>query len=182
MPPWPLWRMLSPISSAVICSRMRGILEFAAIDGAQPGNLGGQLADELRGSGIIAADDDITLDRTVAVQHLGRAVMKRSTTVTPLGTSSAVCCAAEPCHTPSVRWARPPTPEAKGTVASIRTLPDLNAGFQLLQQSGLTFEGYGQRQQISAAQATEFSSPVIFACRHSLFDLRRCFPGSLSAP
>src|SRR5467141_1763267 len=55
-----------------------GILEFAAIDGAQPGNLGGQLADELRGSGIIAADDDITLDRTVAVQHLGRAVMKRS--------------------------------------------------------------------------------------------------------
>ena len=50
-------------------------------------------------------------------------VCSAETTRTPSGTISGACCAAEPCHTPSMRVALPLTAAASGTVASISSWP-----------------------------------------------------------
>ena len=44
-------------------------------------------------------------------------------TRTPSGRSSAACCAADPCQTPSIREARPDTAAASGTVVSTTSCP-----------------------------------------------------------
>src|SRR5215468_3535876 len=53
-----------------------GVFQFAAIDRAYARNLGGEIAYRLRGARIIAADDHVALDRAVAVQNVGRTVLK----------------------------------------------------------------------------------------------------------
>src|SRR5271170_7658658 len=83
-----------------------------------------------------------------------------ATTETPFGTSSAVCCAAEPCQTPRVRLARPPTLAASGTVASIRTLPERIAGFNCFNSAACPSNGTVSTSRSLAAQAAEFSIPV----------------------
>ena len=55
-----------------------GILEFAAIERAHSRNLCRQLANRLGRTLVITANDDVTFDRTVAVHHIGRAILKRS--------------------------------------------------------------------------------------------------------
>src|ERR1017187_5372686 len=82
-----------------------------------------------------------------------------ATTLTPFGTSSAACCAAEPCQTPSVREARPPTPAARATVASIRMLPARIAGFSCLSSVACPSKGTVSTRRSAAAQAALFSRP-----------------------
>ena len=56
-------------------------------------------------------------------------------TVTPSGTISCACCAAEPCQTPSERVALPLTAAASGTVQSTRICPGRSAWRRLLRFS-----------------------------------------------
>src|SRR6201997_51867 len=52
------------------------ILQLSAIDRADAGNLRREFARELCGIGIIAADDDVTIERIVAAQQICRQVVK----------------------------------------------------------------------------------------------------------
>src|SRR4029077_17205326 len=52
------------------------VFKFAAIERADAGNLGGEFACELGGVGIVAAHDDVALERGVSAQQVGRNVME----------------------------------------------------------------------------------------------------------
>src|SRR5580692_1175869 len=45
-----------------------GVFEFAAVDGADAGDFRGEFAGELRCVGIVAADDDVAVERIVSIQ------------------------------------------------------------------------------------------------------------------
>src|SRR5579863_6938486 len=81
----------------------------------------------------------------------------------PFGTSSEVSCAAEPCQTPSVRVARPPTLAASGTVVSITMLPGRIAGLSCLSRAAWPSKGMVSASRSAAPQAAVFSSPETFA-------------------
>ena len=53
-----------------------GVFEWTAIDGADAGNLCCQFAGELRGVGIVAADDDVAVERSVAVEQFSGYVVE----------------------------------------------------------------------------------------------------------
>src|ERR1700758_4564742 len=52
------------------------IFQFSPIDRADAGNLGREFARELCGIGIIAADDDVAIQRIVAAQQIRRKVVE----------------------------------------------------------------------------------------------------------
>ena len=66
------------------------------------------------------------------------------TTVTPSGTISCACSAAEPCGTPSSRVALPDTAAASGTVASTRIWPAAERLLEVGQVLRLGAERHGQ--------------------------------------
>ena len=76
IPEWPLWRMLRPISSAVICSRMRAFSSLPPSMARTPGILRGQSTHDLAGVWIVAAYDHVALDGTVGVQQFRSHVLK----------------------------------------------------------------------------------------------------------
>jgi len=46
-----------------------GVLQFAAVDGADSGNLGSEAACELEGVGVVAADDYIAIEIFVTIEN-----------------------------------------------------------------------------------------------------------------
>src|SRR5580658_4389089 len=53
-----------------------GVLQWTAINGADAGNFSRQFAGELRGIGIVAADDYVAVHGSVSVEHFGGNVVK----------------------------------------------------------------------------------------------------------
>ena len=82
------------------------------------------------------------------------------TTRTPSGAISAACCAAEPCHTPSMRVALPLTAAASGTVASISSLPGASASLRLVSVSEWLRNGTLRTTVSALRAASAFSRPV----------------------
>ena len=76
-------------------------------------------------------------------------VCRAATTVTPSGTISCACWAAEPCQTPSERVALPLTAAASGTVQSTRIWPGCSASRRLLQVLRLGAEGDGEEDDLA---------------------------------
>ena len=76
IPAWPLWRMFMPMSKAVICSTMRAFSSLPPSMRADARNLGRQFAGELRGVGIVAANDHVAVERSVGAEQFGGNVME----------------------------------------------------------------------------------------------------------
>src|ERR1700688_573218 len=94
---------------------------------------------------------------------------KAAATLTPLGTSSAACCADEPCQTPKVREARPPTPAARATVASTKILPARIAGLSCFSSVACPSNGTVSTRRSAPPHAAEFSIPETFAWLPTFF-------------
>jgi hypothetical protein len=121
--------MLSPIISAVTCSVTRDISSAPQSTQRKPGMRSSRTA-----TACLSARSSPQM-RTSCSKGCSRScrcdaatVCNAETTPTPSGTSSAACWAAEPCHTPRVRVAAPPTAAARGTVASMTTWPARRLG------------------------------------------------------
>ena len=78
-------------------------------------------------------------------------------TRTPSGTISWACWAAEPCHTPSTRVARPPTAAASGTVASTTSWCSRSAPLRLVSVSDWLRKGTQSTTTSAFAAASAFS-------------------------
>src|ERR1700716_1579139 len=87
-----------------------------------------------------------------SVSDAALTVCSADTTRTPWGTFSSVCCAAEACHTPSIRVALPLTAAASGTLASITSWPEPSAGERLVSVSDWLRKGT-QRMIVLATRA-----------------------------
>src|SRR5713101_4862106 len=83
--------------------------------------------------------------------------------LTPAGSSSLVCSAAEPCHTPSMRVAAPPIVAARGTVVSITIVPGFHTLFNCLSSATTPEKGTVNTATSHAAAAERLSSPSICA-------------------
>ena len=81
------------------------------------------------------------------------------TTVTPSGTISCACSAAEPCGTPSSRVALPDTAAASGTVASTRICPAVSASLRLVRFSDWARNGTVRNTTGPRVAASAFSAP-----------------------
>ena len=93
-------------------------------------------------------------------------VCSAETTRTPSGTISAACCAAEPCHTPSMRVALPPTAAASGTVASISSLPGASASFDDVDRLGLAAQRDAQHDRRRRRDRLGVLAPAELAVGH----------------
>ena len=90
----------------------------------------------------IAADQDVLVELRLGSPRAGAlTVCSAETTVTPSGTISCACWAAEPCQTPSERVALPLTAAAVGTVQSTRSWPGSSASRRLLRFSDWARKG-----------------------------------------
>ena len=76
IPEWPLCRMFSPISSAVICSRMRAFSSLPPSIARTPGIFAASSRTTSVGVGIVAADDHIAIDRAFGVQQFRPKILK----------------------------------------------------------------------------------------------------------
>ena len=163
MPEWPLCRMLRPISSAVICSRMRAFSSLPPSMARTPGIFAASALPfaRRRGHRCIRSRRSPRLHRRSDTS--AEVLWNAATTETPWGTSSAACCAAEPCHTPRVRVARPPTLAARGTVVSTTMLPGRIAVLTCFSRAQWPSKGMVRTSRSAAAQAATFSSPEIVA-------------------
>ena len=90
------------------------------------------------------------------------------TTVTPSGTISCACSAAEPWGTPSSRVALPETAAASGTVASTRIWPGCSAPLRLVRFSDWARNGHGQEDDLGRASRPRRSP----ARRRAAFETR----------
>ena len=81
------------------------------------------------------------------------------TTVTPSGTISCACSAAEPWGTPSRRVAFPDTAAASGTVASTRICPGWSASLRFVRFSDCARKGTARKTIGPRWAAAGFSSP-----------------------
>src|SRR5712664_364248 len=79
--------------------------------------------------------------------------------LTPAGSSSLVCSAAEPCQTPSTRVAAPPIVAAKGTVVSITIVPGFQTPFNCLSSATTPEKGTVNTATSQAAAAAGLSMP-----------------------
>src|SRR3954451_5052489 len=90
----------------------------------------------------IAAQQHVLFERVREVaSDAALTVCSAETTRTPSGAISRACSAAEPCQTPSVRVALPPTAAASGTVASISSWPGASAWARLCSVSAWLRKG-----------------------------------------
>src|SRR6185503_11838196 len=104
---------------------------------------------------------------TITSQSTGASSFRQSaltlwnaaTTAIPSGTSSAACCAAEPCQTPSGWVGLPPTLAARGTVASTTIWPERNEDFRCFKVSAWASKGIVSTTISAAAQAEALSVP-----------------------
>src|SRR6185369_6781360 len=155
--------ILRPISSAVICSRTRAFSSFPPSMARTPGIFAASV--------LTVMDASASSLQTMTSQSTGASPFSTSadvlwnaaTTDTPAGTSSAVCCAAEPSQRPRVRVARPPTLAARGTVVSTTMLPSGIASLICLSRALWPSNGMVSTTRSAAAQAALFSSPEIVA-------------------
>jgi len=110
-----------------------------------PRNLAGQLGCHLSCILIVAAHEHIT-----STSPSWPATRPPDSAVPPQGHSRRqqllVCSAAEPCHTPSVRVAAPPTVAASGTVVSITIVPGFHTLFNCLSKAAAPEKGTVRRQ------------------------------------
>ena len=137
-----LWRLLTEISSAVSCSRMRAISRSPQSTGRRPGmrrisSATSSLA--LRSSPAISTSSSIAID---GIRERGgadgvEAPTRPSRRAAP---SPPPAAAADPCQTPSVRVARPPIAAASGTVASTSIGLRLERVAQVVEVLGLGAE------------------------------------------
>src|SRR5262249_5565246 len=99
IPLCPLWRMLRPMSKAVICSTMRAFSSLPPSRARTPGILRASARTFWRACG--SSLQTITSQSTGPSRrsHSAERFSNAPTTLTPSGTSSAACCAAEPCQT-----------------------------------------------------------------------------------
>src|SRR5271166_598695 len=86
-------------------------------------------------------------------------VCRAEITRTPSGAISAACCAAEPCHTPSMRVALPLTAAASGTLASISSVPGESARLRSASVSDWLRKGTLRTTVAAAAAAPALSRP-----------------------
>ena len=156
--------MLSPISRAVICSKMRAFSSFPPSMARTPGIFVASNRTALDASGSSLQTRASHSTEPSPFSRSAERFWKAATTEVPLGASSAVSCAAEPCQTPRVREARPPTLEANGTVVSTTMLPARIAGMICLSRDAWPSNGMVSTSRSAAAQAAEFSSPETCAC------------------
>src|SRR6478672_12880373 len=84
-------------------------------------------------------------------------------TVTPSGTISTACGAAEPCHTPSVRVALPLTAAAVGTVQSTRSCPSSRPSRRLLRFSDWALNGTARKTIGPRRAASTLTDPSALA-------------------
>ncbi len=77
MPEWPLWRMLRPISSAVICSRMRAFSSLPPSMARTPGIFAASVLTVVGCGGVVAADDHVAIDGSIAAQNVRGSIVER---------------------------------------------------------------------------------------------------------
>ena len=150
-----LWRTLIEISSAVSDSAMRAISRRPASTQRRPVDA------------VDEADDALLVGsrgrRTRARPRRARAsrspqrggadgVQRADAPARRRGPSPGACWAAEPCHTPSMRVARPPTAAASGTVASTRSWPLAQRALEVGQRLGLVAEGHAEHDDLGPAR------------------------------
>jgi hypothetical protein len=116
------------------------VFQFAAVDGADAGNLGGQIAHDLDGSGIVAANNHIAVDWTIDIEQFGSCVVKGGYDGNALGhkLSSLLRCGALPDAQCAGRRDRQRLRLRNGRIND--DAAGTNRGLELLQQRGVTFE------------------------------------------
>jgi len=77
-PPCPLWRMLSPINSAVICSTMRAVSSLPPSIARMRGIFAASSIATCEAAGSSLQTITFAIDILVAVQHIGRHIVERS--------------------------------------------------------------------------------------------------------
>ena len=152
---------LTEISSAVSDSVDARRLQAPAVDAAQAVDA----LDQLRRLALVRArvaahSTSWSSGCSRSASEAALTVCSAETTRTPSGAISAACCAAEPCHTPSMRVALPPTAAASGTVASISSWPGAQRLLEVGQRLGLAAEGHAEDTIGAAAAASAFSRPL----------------------
>ena len=167
IPAWPLWRMFKPINKAVSDSTRRALSSFPPSMARTPGILPASARAVWPAAG--SSLQTITSQSNSAPRRRSADTLwKAAATATPLGTSSAACSAADPCHRPNMREARPPTLEASGTVQSIRMLPARIAGLSCFSTSAWFSNGTVRTSTSAAAHAAALPIPEAFTVAPAL--------------
>ena len=99
--------------------------------------------------------------------------------MTPSGTISCACWAAEPCQTPSERVALPLTAAASGTVQSTRIWPGSSASRRLLRFSDWARKGTVRKTISPRFAASSLTQPLDLGAGDRLADPRRRLLGAL---
>ena len=148
IPACPLWRMFIPMSSAVICSTMRAFSSFPPSIARTPGNFRCEFARELGRVWIITANNDVAVERLVAIQKLSRNIVKGSDYAHSLGYKFRGLLR---------RRTLPYAERTRGASSNRRRKRNgridkdaalLNCRFQFLEKCSLSFEGDRQHQDI----------------------------------
>ena len=156
-------------------------LQRPGVDRAQAGDQLDQPRDPRLVGLAVAADEHVLVE----LVRRGRrgvgapTVCSAATTVTPSGTISWACCAAEPCQTPSVRVALPLTAAASGTVQSTRIWPGAQRLAQVVEVLRLGAEGDGQEDDLAALRGVAVGEPLDRGAGDGLAQLRRRLLGAL---
>jgi hypothetical protein len=137
-----------PMSRAVICSTMRAFCSGPPSIGTDAGNFCCELAGELRGVGIVAADDHVAVERSVAVEQFGGHIVEGRNQAHSFGHEFGGLLRGR--ALPDADGARGASAHA-GRERNRGVDEDAavgHCGFELLQQRSLTFEGHGQHQDV----------------------------------
>jgi len=155
--------MFSPISSAVSDSTIREFSSFPPFSARAPGILPTSSdATCLAFSSSLQTKTSHSTGPSPASDAAPK-FCNAAAKLTPGGNSSFVCSAAEPCQTPSVRVAAPPTVAANGTVVSMTVVPGLHTLFNCFKRTAALEKGTVSTATSHAAAADALSIPSICA-------------------
>src|SRR5829696_7048848 len=160
MPAVTLLRELTEISSGVRPSTRRAVSSAPALTARRPSMRSTSLATRRFGSRASPHTSTSSSSGWSRSERTCPATVWRAlTTVTPSGTISWACWAADPCGTPSSRVALPETAAASGTVASTRIWPSRRAFRRFVRFSDCARKGTVRKTMSPRATAWAFSSP-----------------------
>src|SRR5680860_1337388 len=152
--------MLTEISSGVSCSTIRAVSSGPALTARSPGISSIRRATRALSALRSPQVGTSSPGSTAGSARLGApTVCRAATMVTPSGTISCACWAAEHCQTPSVRVAVPLTAAASGTVQSTRICPGRSAPRRLLRFSDWARKGTVRKTTSARCAASSLSSP-----------------------
>jgi len=171
IPAWPLWRMFHADEQCGDLLDDACVFKFAAVDAAYAGNFCREFAGELRGVGIVAANNDVAVERGIGAEQVGGNIVEGSDHAYAIGNEFGGLLGGG--ALPDAKSARGASAHAdcQGHSGIDEDAALGYGGLEFLEKRGLTFEGNGQHQNVGGgASGAVFHARYLCFASNSLLD------------